>query len=144
MDCQIMKREELWYTAFFGSQGNLAQFKNPVLGLPRWLGGKESACQCRIHRFNLWSRRIPHAKEQLSPCSATLEPGSQNYWAHMLQLPKPSCPTSCHLRHEKPLWWEACAPQLESRPWSPQLEKAHTAMKTQHRQKYIHKIKNTL
>ena len=25
-----------------------------ILGLPRWLSGKESACQCRTHRFDPW------------------------------------------------------------------------------------------
>ena len=34
-------------------------------GLPWWLSGKESACQCRKHRFDPWSRKIPHASEQL-------------------------------------------------------------------------------
>ena len=28
-------------------------------GLPRWLSGKESACQCRRHVFNLWVGKIP-------------------------------------------------------------------------------------
>ena len=28
-------------------------------GLPWWLSGKESACQCRRHRFDLWVRKIP-------------------------------------------------------------------------------------
>ena len=27
--------------------------------LPRWLSGKESACQCRKHGFDLWVRKIP-------------------------------------------------------------------------------------
>ena len=31
----------------------------PVIGLLRWLRGKESACQCRRHSFNLWVRKIP-------------------------------------------------------------------------------------
>ena len=30
----------------------------------RWLRGKESACQCRRHRFNPWSGNISHATEQ--------------------------------------------------------------------------------
>ena len=33
-----------------------------VLGLPRWLSGKEPACQCRRHRgysFNPWMEKIP-------------------------------------------------------------------------------------
>ena len=36
-----------------------------------WLSGKESACQCRRHGFDSWSRKIP---EQLSPCATTTEP----------------------------------------------------------------------
>ena len=28
-------------------------------GLPRWLSGKESACQCRRHRFDPWMGKIP-------------------------------------------------------------------------------------
>ena len=35
--------------------------------------GKESASQCRRHRFNPWSRKIPHAMEQLSLCATTTE-----------------------------------------------------------------------
>ena len=34
-----------------------------AIGLPWWLISRESACQCRRHRFNPWSRRIPHAME---------------------------------------------------------------------------------
>ena len=30
-----------------------------VCGLPRWLSGKESACQCRRCRFDPWVRKIP-------------------------------------------------------------------------------------
>ena len=28
-------------------------------GLPQWLSGKESACQCRGHRLDPWVRKIP-------------------------------------------------------------------------------------
>ena len=28
-------------------------------GLPGWLSGKESTCQCRRHGFNPWVRKIP-------------------------------------------------------------------------------------
>ena len=28
-------------------------------GLPWWLSGKESACQCRRHRIDPWVRRLP-------------------------------------------------------------------------------------
>ena len=41
--------------------------------LPRWLSGKESACQCRRHRrcrFNPWVRKIPWSRKwQLIPVS---------------------------------------------------------------------------
>ena len=39
-----------------------------------WLSGSESACQCRRHEFNHWSRKISHAAEQLSLCTTTTEP----------------------------------------------------------------------
>ena len=44
-----------------------------ILGRPWWSSGKESTCQRRGHRFYLWSGKIPHAKWQLSPCTATTE-----------------------------------------------------------------------
>ena len=43
-------------------------------GLPWWLSGEDSAGQCRRHGFDPWSRKIPHAVEQLSPCAKTIEP----------------------------------------------------------------------
>ena len=46
-------------------------FKNGKYGLPRRLSGKESACQCRRLWLDLWSGKIPHAAEQLSPCMCT-------------------------------------------------------------------------
>ena len=55
------------------------------MGLFWWLNGKESACQYRRHRFDPWSRKTPHAEEQLSLCTnywvCALEPGSQNDWS---------------------------------------------------------------
>ena len=30
-----------------------------LFGLPRWLSGKDSACQCRSRRFNPWVGKIP-------------------------------------------------------------------------------------
>ena len=37
-----------------------------------------SACQCRRHRFNPWSGKIPHALEQLSLCTITTKPVLQS------------------------------------------------------------------
>ena len=48
--------------------------ENPGEGLPWWRSGWESACQCRGHRFEPWSGRIPHAVEQLGPWATTTEP----------------------------------------------------------------------
>ena len=31
--------------------------------LPRWRSGKESACQCKKHIFNLWSRKFPQKRK---------------------------------------------------------------------------------
>ena len=31
---------------------------------PRWLSGKESACQCRRHRLSSWIRKIPWSRAQ--------------------------------------------------------------------------------
>ena len=39
-----------------------------VRGLPWWLSGIESACQCRRHRFNSWVRNISWTRKwQLTP-----------------------------------------------------------------------------
>ena len=39
--------------------------------LPGWLREKESTCQCRRHRLNPWSSKVPCAVEQPSPCATT-------------------------------------------------------------------------
>ena len=67
-------------------------------GLPWWSSGYESTCQCRGHRFNPWSRKIPHAAGQLSLRAATTE----------ARVPGAHAP-----QQEKPPQWEARAPQLE-------------------------------
>ena len=79
-------------------------------GLPWWLSGKESTCQCRRHRFNPWSRKIPRTMEHLRPCAPQLlglcsRAGSPNYWAHVLQLLTSACPKACAPQQEKPLQW---------------------------------------
>ena len=105
------------------SGGVCIPIKIVSLGLPWWSSGWESLWQCRGHGFDSWSRKISHARVQLvhvpqllSPCAATTEA-----WA-----PRPPAP-----QREEPPQWEVHGPQLESSPCSPQLEKAHTATKTQ-------------
>ena len=98
-------------------------------GLPWCLSGKESACQCRRHKFNPWSRKISHAPGAAKPVchkfwACTLEPGSRNYRAHVLQLLKPLHSRACAPQQEKPPWGEVHAPQLVSSSHSRQLEKS--------------------
>ena len=84
----------------------LAKSVSPELILPFKCNGQDfsgdsvvknpsakSICQCRRHGFDPWSRKIPHATVQLSPCTtitepvfqslgaATPEPLSCNYWS---------------------------------------------------------------
>ena len=56
-----------------------------TLGLPWWYSGLEPASQCRRHRFDPWSGKIPHVSEQLSP---------------VLRLPSPraATPEACTLQ----------------------------------------------
>ena len=90
------------------------------LGLPCWLIGKESTCQCRRYEFNPWSRKNPHATEQINLGATTVEPvlqslratatepSSCNYWS--LQAPESV------LSKEKPLQWDVHTLQLETSP----------------------------
>ena len=61
--------------------------KKPILRLPWWLIGKESTCECSRHRFDPWSRKIPHAAEHVTPCAAATE--------CVLQSPGVAVPEAC-------------------------------------------------
>ena len=65
-----------FYRLTFTNMANEEQISLKVClgGLPWWLSGKESDCQCGRHGFNHWSRKIPHAMEQLSLWAPTTEP----------------------------------------------------------------------
>ena len=94
------------------------------VGLPLWLSGKESACQCRRHRFYPWSRKILLSVEQLSPCTTTAEPVLQSLGAATAE--PNALETVLHKRnhhHEKPAHHNQT--------------KAPTAIKTWHSQKEI-------
>ena len=43
---------------------DLEGVKRSSLGLPGWLGSKESACRCRRPKFDPWVRKIPWRREQ--------------------------------------------------------------------------------
>ena len=38
--------------------------RRDLSGFPRWLSGKESACQCGRHGFDSWVRKIPWRRKQ--------------------------------------------------------------------------------
>ena len=81
--------------------------KNGSRGTSRvahWMG----VCQCRRHRFKPWSRKIPHASGQLSPCATTTELPHPRICAQQLKPPQGGALT---------LQWRVA-------PNSPQLEKA--------------------
>ena len=105
----------------------LEKCKQNYEGLPWCLSGKESTCQCRRHRFNPWSRNIPHASEQLTHAPQLL---SLCYRAWEPKLPSPHTATSeacapraCALQQEWSPLWVVHVPWLESSPCSMQLEK---------------------
>ena len=43
-----------------GPPGKQSKTQNSRKGLPWWFKGKESACQCKRHRFDPWFRKITH------------------------------------------------------------------------------------
>ena len=94
---------DVWAHTTFRGPG-VFKSKMELIGLPWCSSGKESACQCKKHRFNPWSGRIPYTVEHLSPVSQLLSP-------HALE------------QQENPPQWEALPPQRSSLH-SPQLEKA--------------------
>ena len=82
MAVQFGFREELGRKCKIFYKYNISIFYKQVrlfknirnIGLPCWLSGKESTCQCKRHGFGPCSRKIPHAAEQLSRCTTTIDP----------------------------------------------------------------------
>ena len=70
--CKLLYIEWINNELLLYSTGNYIQY--PMIGLPWWHSGWESACQCKGHGFEPWSGRIPHATEQLGPWATTAEP----------------------------------------------------------------------
>ena len=78
---------------------------NNNLGFP---GGPviESALQCRGHRFDPWSGKIPRAMEQLSSHTTTTDPVLQSLRTAATE----ACVCrACSPQQEKPRKWEAPA-----------------------------------
>ena len=98
-------------------------------GLPWWLSGKESACQCRRPGLDLWSGEDPTCLGATKSAGHSywahaLEPRSCNYLAHTPQLVKPTGPRAHAQQQEKLPQWEACGPHLESSSHLLQWEKS--------------------
>ena len=95
----------------------LISSKNTLTGLPWWLSGWESACQCRGHGFEPWSGKIPHAAEQLGSWATITEP------AHL----EPVLRNKRGRNSERPAHRdEECSPLATTR------ESPRTETKTQH------------
>ena len=102
-------------------------------GFPQCLNGKESTCQGRRQGSELWSRKIPHATEQLSPfcCCLVTAPQllSQHFRAQELQLLKPVGPRAHAPQQEKRPQHEACSLQLKNSPHSNKDQAQNTLFK---------------
>ena len=62
--------------------------RNGMKGLPKWLSGEESDCQCRGHRCD-WEDPTYHGATRPwchNYWAWVLEPENHNYWDHVLQL----------------------------------------------------------
>ena len=64
--------------------------------LPWWLDGKDYTCQHRRYEFDLWSRKIPYASEQLSPCATSIEPVLRAWEPQLLSPPSLQLQKSPH------------------------------------------------
>ena len=65
--------EEQWEFSESQSSPGISYIMVSYLGLPRWLSGKESTCQCKSHGFYPWVRKIPwRRKRQLHSSSLAL------------------------------------------------------------------------
>lgn len=94
-DCSLQVSQSLYIlTCYF----RLVTVGTESFGLPWWLTGRESTCQCRRHKFDPWSGKILRATEQLN-----------------------SAP-----QQEKPSQWEVCTtttskPVQQQRPAQPKI-----------------------
>ena len=67
-------RQEYWSGVPLPSLIVILGYQNFSVEPPWWLSGKESTYQCRRHRSDPWTGKIPHASKQLSSWAATIKP----------------------------------------------------------------------
>ena len=60
-------------------------------GLPWWLSGKASTCQCRRRGFHQLIQEDPTCHRQLSPCAATIESVLWSLGATTIELTCHNC-----------------------------------------------------
>ena len=94
------------------SWDNRSLSKSEKQGLPRWLSGKESACQCRRPGFD--------------PCRGRTNPLHHKFWSCALEpVQEPRLhPKASALQQEKPRQWESRTLQLESGLRASQLDQS--------------------
>ena len=79
-------------------------------GLPWWLSGKESTCQCRRYECNPRPGKSPHASEHLSPYHTTTEPV---FWSPYAATTEAQAPRARAPQQEKSPQREACTTREE-------------------------------
>ena len=94
--------------------------------LPRWLSGKESACQCSRYGLDPWSGKIPwRRKQQPTPVSLPVKSMDRRAWLATDHGVAKSCKDtiellSMHFRPQKVYFGQAwLAPEMKSY-WSPE------------------------
>ena len=128
--CKLLHIKWINNKVLLYSTGNYIQY--PLINHN---GGTSLVAQwLRIHlpmqgtQVEPWSRKIPHAAEQLSPRATTTEPACHNYWSLSAYSPCSATREATAIR--------SLRTARKTSPCLPQLEKACTqAMKTQCSQK---------
>ena len=82
------------------------EIRKMVVGLPWWLSGEESTCQCGRHGFDPRSRKISRVSEELNPSAAATEPAHPSVCSAtagaMRREARAPQPEKAHVQQERP------------------------------------------